>query len=218
MSNSRESRQTMERNPLILGEQSALALCRRHGFLQAAQVHVSKLLQHVNYSRREVDDLVDQQMRNFVRGLMQCLESAQHSAEEVRKLPSRVEQGKALRELRQRLKDVDMSLQRNWDLIAPLIAIEIATELEALLDIEVVKRLLPGQLEAEFGRSVQQNDNCDVVGIRRSYLLRAGSWPLRTLLRRSTAGLRKAEKQIVAGAPVKVPLEYALVMQLADFF
>ncbi len=217
MSNNK-SRQNKTPKVLILTQEAAGEICKKHGHRKAAQEIVDKLPNRVRLNSTEVAELVQGQILQFEQNLVKCVERANQAAGKVNKLPGRAEQGAALRAIREALESLRDAVERNWDLIKPLLEIETTEQLGRLLTTEATKELLPADLRSEYIKASGNKEEYIRQALKRSFLLRAGSRPLTRLIKGAKIAVRRAEKRIPSGASLKAPLEMALIMQLADHF
>jgi hypothetical protein len=217
MSNSK-AQQNKTPKVLILTHEAARKICEKHGHMKVAQEVVEALPYRANLNSTEVAELVQVQILHFEQSLVKCVERANEVAGKVGKLPGRAEQGAALREIREALENLRDVVERNWDLAGPLLEIETTEQLGRLLTTEAAKELLPANLRSEY---IDASGNVDEYNQRRlklGYILDAGSRPLTRLIKGAKITVRRAEQRIPSGAPLKVPLEMALIMGLADHF
>ncbi len=217
MSNNK-SRQNKTPKVLILTQEAAGEICKKHGHRKAAQEIVDALPNRVRLNSTEVAELVQGQILYFEQSLVKCVERANEGAGKVAKLPGRAEQGAALRAIREALESLRDAVERNWDLIKPLLEIETTEQLGRLLTTEATKELLPADLRSEYIKASGNKEEYIRQALKRSFLLRAGSRPLTRLIMGAKIAVRRAEKRIPSGASLKVPLEMALLLQLADHF
>ncbi len=123
MSNNK-SRQNKTPKVLILTQEAAGEICKKHGHRKAAQEIVDALSYRESLNSTEVAELVQGQLLYFEQNLIKCVERANESAGKVEKLPRRAEQGAALREIRKALENLRDAVERNWDLAGPLLELE----------------------------------------------------------------------------------------------
>lgn len=217
MSNNK-SRQNKTPKFLILTQEAAREICKKHGHRKAAQEIVDALPNRASLNSTEVAELVQGQLLFFEQNLVKCVERANERAGKVGKLPERAEQGAALREIREALEKLRDAVERNWDLAGPLLEIETTAQLGRLLTTEATTELLPANLRSEYIKVFGNKEEYIQQGLKRSVLFHAGSRPLTRLIKGAKIAVRRAESRIPAGAPLKAPLEMALLLQLAVHF
>lgn len=203
---------------LSLTHEAARDICKKHGHRRAAEAIVEALPYRADLQPSKVAGLVDVQVFEFARSLIACVAQANLAADRIKGLPARAKQGAALREIRAALENLRGAVGRNWGLAGPLLEIETAEQLGRLLTTEATKELLPANLRSEYIKASGNKEEYIRRGLKRSFLLRAGSRPLTRLIKGAKIAVRRAEQRIPSGAPLKGPLEMALIMQLADHF
>jgi hypothetical protein len=203
---------------LVLAYEAARKICKKHGHKEAAQEVVDALPYRDILKPTQVTNLVKEQISMFAQSVVKCVEHANQAAGKVDKLPGRAEQGAALREIREALENLRDAVERNWDLAGPLLEIDATAQLGRLLTTEATRELLPANLRSKHIKASGNKEDYIQQGLKRSFLLDAGSRPLTRLIKGAKIAVRRAEKRIPSGAPLKVPLEIALIMQLADHF
>lgn len=171
-----------------------------------------------NLKSAEIVKLVQSQILYFEQSLVRCVQRANHAAGKVEKLPRRAEQGAALREIREALESLRDTVERNWDLAKPLLEIKTAGQLGRLLTPEATQELLPANLRSEYIKASENKKEYIQQGLKLSFHFRAGSRPLARLIKGGKIAVRNAEKSVPSGAPLQVPLEMALLLELADHF
>lgn len=203
-----------------LTRQAAREICVRQGHKERAQNIVDLLANRTRLSPREVNELVEEQINLFANSLVKCIENATKGASTVERLPKRSERGHALRRIREALENLRQCIGLNWELAKPFLEFETVRRLERLLTTEAAAELLPAKLrlESEYAIKANRSDKYEQQSIMRGYLLEAGSRPLTRLIKEAKIGVRRAEKKIRPGAPIKDPMSLALVLQLADHY
>ena len=203
---------------MILTQEAAGEICKKHGHMEAAGKIVDALPNRVRLNSTEVAELAQGQILHFEQNLVKCVQRANESVGKVGKLSGRTEQVAALRKIREALENLRNAVERNWDLAGPLLEIETTEQLGRLLTTEATKELLPANLRSEYINASGNVDEYNQQRLKRSYLLRAGPRSMTRLIKRAKITVRRAEKRIPTGASLKAPFEIALVMQLADHF
>ncbi|MEP7172434.1 MAG: hypothetical protein ABI705_02985 [Aestuariivirga sp.] len=203
---------------LNLTPEAAREICKKHGHLQAAEKLVGALPYRAGLSSVEVAELVQGQILHFEQGLVKNVGRARQVAGGVENLPKRAEQKAALCEIINALEHLRGSVERNWDLAGPLLEIETTEKLARLLTSEGTRKLLPADRRAEHFKASGNTADYIQQGLNRSFLFDAGSRPLTRLINGATTVVRRAKKKVSVGAPLKEPLEMALILQLAVHF
>ena len=217
MSNNK-SRQDKTPKVLILTQEAAGEICKKHGHRKAAQEIVDALPNRASLNPTEVAERVQDQLLHFGQNLVKCVERANQVAGKVEKFPERSQQGAALREIREAIDTLYHTVERNWDLAAPLLELETTAQLGRLLTTEATRELLPANLRSRYINASGNKAEYILQGLKRSFLLEAGSRPATRLIKGAKIVVHRAERRIPSGAPLKVPLEMALLLELADHF
>lgn len=217
MSNNK-SRQNKIPKVLILTQEAAREICKKHGHRKATQEIVDALPNRASLNPTEVAERVHDQLLHFGQNLVKCVERANQVAGKVEKFPERSQQGAALREIREALDTLRDAVERNWDLAGPLLEIETAGQLGRLLTTEATRELLPANLRSRYVNASGNKAEYILQGLKRSFLLEAGLRPATRLIKGAKIVVRRVERRIPSGAPLKVPLEMALLLELADHF
>ncbi len=100
MSNNK-SRQNKTPKVLILTQEAARDICKKHGHKEAAQEIINALPKRASLKSPEITELARDQILYFEQSLVKCVERANEGAGKVAKLLGRAEQGAALREIRE---------------------------------------------------------------------------------------------------------------------
>ena len=203
---------------LVLADKAARKICKKYGHMEAARKIVDALPNRASLNSTEVAGLVQDQLLYFEQALVKSVKRANEAAGKVEMLPQRAAQGGALREIRDALESLRDAFEHNWELAGPLLELETAEQLGGLLTTEATKELLPANLRSRYIKASANKVEYIQQGLKRSFLLEAGSRPLIRLIKGAKVALRRAERRIPSGAPMKVPLEMALIMGLADHF
>jgi hypothetical protein len=203
---------------LILTQEAAGEICKKHGHRKAAQEIVDALPNRVSLNSAKVDELVRGQILHFEQNLVKCVEHANQAAGKVDKLPDRSEQGAALREIGEALENLRDAVERNWDLAGPLLEIDTTEQLGRLLTNDAAPDLMPADLRSEYIKNSENKNEYLQQQLKLSYLLDGGSQPLVQLILGATKVVRRAEAAIKPGAPTKDPLGLSLMMQLAQHY
>jgi hypothetical protein len=203
---------------LILTQQAAGEICKKHGHRKAAQEIVDALPNRASLNSAKVDELIRGQILHFQGNLVKCVEHANQAAGKVNKLPGRAEQGVALREIREALENLRGAIELNWDLAGPLLEIETTEQLGRLLTNEAAADLMLADLRSEYIKKSENKNEYLQQQLNLSRLLGGGCQPLVQLILGATKVVRRAEAAIKPGAPTKDPLGLALMMQLAQHY
>ena len=218
--NPRRDRQTSDppTQDLVLVYRDALRICEKHGHRKAALQHVNALSFNATDNAATIAKLCKEQFAVMTRDLVECVRRAQETKAKLKHLPVRADQGAALRDIRQALERLRGVVRQNWNLIKPLVEIETAEHMEKLLTGDAIQELLPAALRYEYSGQLLKTSKFGRREINLAYVLKAELHILTRVIKGAKIVVRRAEKRNTAGAPMKAPLEVALIMQLADHY